>query len=41
MEGAFRKATWNKNFALGIVNLMTELKKLAGQPAAAPPIKIS
>ena len=29
-----RKAAWNKNFAQGMVNLMADIKKLAGQTAA-------
>jgi hypothetical protein len=30
VEGAFRKATWLKNFDHGLDNLMEDLKKLAG-----------
>ena len=34
VEGAFRKTTWEKNFGQGITNLLDDLKKLSGQPAA-------
>jgi len=34
VEGAFRKTTWEKNFGQGISNLLDDLKKLSGQPAA-------
>lgn len=34
VEGAIRKATWEKNFGQGITNLLRDLKKLSGQPMA-------
>jgi hypothetical protein len=34
VEGAVRKATWEKNFGQGMSNLLDDLKKLSGQPAA-------
>jgi hypothetical protein len=34
VEGAIRKATWEKNFGQGITNLLGDLKKLSGQPTA-------
>lgn len=35
MQGAFRKATWLKNFDQGLGNLMDDLKKLSGPSPAA------
>jgi hypothetical protein len=35
VQGAIRKATWEKNFSQGIANLMDDLKKLTTQPVAA------
>ena len=34
VEGAFRKATWDKNFDHGLNLLMEDLKKLAAPPTA-------
>jgi hypothetical protein len=34
VEGAVRKATWEKNFGQGMTNLLDDLKKLSGQPIA-------
>jgi hypothetical protein len=34
VEGAVRKATWEKNFGQGMTNLLDDLKKLSGQPTA-------
>ena len=35
VQGAIRKATWEKNFSQGIANLMDDLEKLTTQPAVA------
>ncbi len=35
VEGAWRKATWNKNFNQGLTNLMDDLKKLASPSPAS------
>lgn len=37
VERATRKETWNKNFSKGLADLVDDLKKLAGQGAAAGP----
>jgi hypothetical protein len=34
VEGAIRKATWERNFGQGMTNLLDDVKKLSGQPAA-------
>lgn len=34
VDGAFRKATWEKNFSKGMTNLMDDMRKLAGQHEA-------
>jgi hypothetical protein len=35
VQGAIRKATWEKNFSQGIASLMDDLKKLTTEPVAA------
>jgi hypothetical protein len=35
VDGAFRKATWDKNFATGLANLMDDLKKLSAHAEGA------
>jgi hypothetical protein len=35
VQGAIRKATWEKNFSQGIEGLLNDLKKLTTQPVAA------
>lgn len=37
VQGAFRKATFVKNFNQGITNLMNDVARIAGQPPAFPP----
>jgi hypothetical protein len=39
VKGAFKKDTWNKNFAEGIASIMDDLKKLANSPVASEPLK--
>jgi hypothetical protein len=34
VDGAYRKETWDKNFAQGITSIMNDLKKLASPPVA-------
>jgi hypothetical protein len=36
VEGAFRKATWEKNYNDGIAALMSQLRALIAAPAPAP-----
>jgi len=36
VEGAFRKATWHKNFSQGMTNLMDDLKKVTATSSATP-----
>jgi hypothetical protein len=37
VEGAFRKATWEKNYSDGTTSLVNQLKTLTAAPAAATP----
>jgi hypothetical protein len=39
VEGAFRKATWVKNFDQGLGTLMDDLKKLSMPASVDPPKK--
>ena len=34
VEGAFKKATWERNFSQGMASLMADIKKLTVQPGA-------
>ena len=35
VEGAYRKATWEKNFTSGVTSLMSDLKNIAGETQTA------
>jgi hypothetical protein len=35
VEGAYRKATWEKNFTSGMTNLVSDLKNIAGETQTA------
>lgn len=35
VEGAYRKATWDKNFTNGVTSLVSDLKKIAGETQTA------
>ena len=37
LQGAYKKDTWDKNFAKGIASIMEDLKKLANAPVASGP----
>jgi hypothetical protein len=37
VQGAFRKATFIKNFNQGMTNLLNDVARIAGQPPAIPP----
>jgi hypothetical protein len=34
VEGAFRKATWDRNFSQGMASLMADIEKLVAEPSA-------
>lgn len=35
VEGAYRKATWGKNFNTGVTNLVSDLKNITGETQTA------